>query len=129
MVDNFIPESNKLVRNSNYNVWKNRIAQAMRKENCWYICVQDIVLVEIADTKECLETTGEGTTAKRKKKTVIVSETDNKNHEKAMHMLMCLVCNDVLPMIQLNHLPQQAWKTLKRAFEVSNPNCIFHLHF
>lgn len=100
------PKSNKLVGNSNYNVWKIRMAQAMRKEKCWYPCLQDVVPVEIADTGESSEVTGEGTAAKGKKKAVTTSEVDINNHEKAMHMLMCSVRDDGLPMIQLSHSPR-----------------------
>ena len=44
-----------------------------------------------------------------------------------MHMLMCLVGDNMLPMIQLYCTPRQAWETLESAFEVRNPNCKFHL--
>jgi transposase InsO family protein len=102
------------------------MVQAMRKERCWYTCVQDIIPVEITDIRESSDVT-EGITLKGKKKTAPVSEADNDNYEKAMHMLMCSVRDDVLPMIQLCRIPRQAWETLERAFEVWNPSRKFYL--
>jgi hypothetical protein len=78
----------------------------MRKEKCWYTCLQDVAPVEIADTGESSDVTREGTATKRKRKVVTILETDNNNREKAMHMLMCSVRDNVLPMIQLS---QSLW--------------------